>query len=268
MYNFIFSAFGDEIDQNIDIQMDELEKSNVKYIELRGVNGVNISNWKPKEFREIVKKMNDRGFKASSIGSPIGKIGITDDFSAHLDSFKNTLDIAAEADCKFIRMFSFYMPQNECEKYRDDVLERWNKFIDAAKGYDVVLGHENEHGIYGESAKNALDLVKTLNTPKVRNIFDPANYAMDGHNTIEAFDMLVDYTCYMHIKDAKTAEHRVVPSGEGDGNLPYIVKKLKERNFNGFFTIEPHLATSDIAVGGADLFRVAYNAINKVINEN
>ena len=268
MYNFIFSAFADEIDRDIDIQMDELDKSGVKFIELRTVNGKNISDWDPKEFREIAKKMKDRGFGASSIGSPIGKIGITDDFGPHLDKFKNTLDIAAEAGAKYIRMFSFYMPQDKCAEYRDAVLERWNRFIEAAKGYDVILAHENEGGIYGESPANALDLVKTLNTPKVRNIFDPANYAIHGHETIPAFDSLIDYTCYFHIKDAKTAERKVVPSGEGDGNLPYIVRELKKREFNGFLTLEPHLMTGDIAVGGADLFRVAFNAINKVIAEN
>lgn len=265
MYNFVISAFGDEINQDITEQMNVLEKNGVKYIELRGINGKNISDWAPKEFEEIIKQMEDRGFGVSSLGSPIGKIGITDDFGGHLDKFKNTLDLAAVAKTKYIRMFSFYMPQTECEKYRDAVLERWNAFIDAAKGYDVTLLHENEHGIYGESAANCLDLITSLNSEKVKAVFDPANFAIDGHDTIKAYALLKDYVEYMHIKDAKTDEHIVVPSGEGDGNVPYIINSLKERGFNGFLSIEPHLATSNIAVGGAELFEVALNALKKLI---
>ena len=157
------------------------------------------------------------------------------------------------------------MPQNECEKYRDKVFERWNKFVEAAKGYNVTLLHENEHGIYGESAKNCLDLIKTLNSDKVKAVFDPANFTIDGHDTVEAFELLKDYAVYFHIKDAKKAEHRVVPSGEGDGNLKYLINSLKERSFNGFLSLEPHLATGDISVGGDALFEIALNALRKLI---
>ncbi|MBO4391776.1 MAG: sugar phosphate isomerase/epimerase [Clostridia bacterium] len=265
MYNFELSAFGDEINANITEQMNVLERNGVKFIELRGINGVNISDWKPKEFKEIINQMKSRGFGVSSLGSPIGKIGINDDFEGHLDKFKNTLDLAAVANTAYIRMFSFYMPQNECEKYREKVLERWNKFVEAAKGYNVTLLHENEHGIYGESAKNCLDLIKTLNSDKVKAVFDPANFTIDGHDTIEAFELLKDYSVYFHIKDAKKAERRVVPSGEGDGNLKYLIDSLKERDFNGFLSLEPHLATGDISVGGDALFEIALNALRKLI---
>jgi sugar phosphate isomerase/epimerase len=245
--------------------MDVLEKHGVKYIELRNINGVNISDWKPKEFAEIIKLMESRGFGVSSLGSPIGKIGIEDAFEGHLDKFKNTLELAAVAKTKYIRMFSFYLDQTKCAQYRDAVLERWNAFVDAAKGYNVTLLHENEHGIYGESAENCLDLITALNTDKVKAVFDPANFTMDGHDTIKAFELLRDYSVYFHIKDAKIAEHRVVPSGEGDGNLKYLIDSLKARGYKGFLSLEPHLATGDISVGGAELFAIAANALKKLI---
>ncbi len=265
MHEFILSAFGDEIDSDITKQMDVLERNGVKYIEVRNVNGVNISDWKPADFREIMKQMKDRGFGVSSLGSPIGKIGIRDDFGPHLDKFRNTLEIAAVAETKYIRMFSFYVEQDKCAEYRDEVLERWNAFVEAASGYDVTLLHENEHAIYGESPENCLDLLKTLGTDKVKAVFDPANFAIDGYDTVKAFDLLKDYSVYFHIKDAKTSAHKVVPSGEGDGNVPYIIDQLRERGYQGFLSVEPHLATGDISVGGDALFEKALNALKKLI---
>lgn len=265
MYRFELSAFGDEINADISKQMDVLERNGVRNIELRTINGKNISDWEPKAFKEIIKQMKDRGFGVSSLGSPIGKIGITDDFGPHLDKFRNTLELAAVAGTEYIRMFSFYMDRTRYAEYRDEVLERWNAFVEAASGYDVTLLHENEHGIYGESPENCLDLLKTLGSDRVKAVFDPANFVMGGYDTVRAFELLKDYSVYFHIKDASTSEHRVVPSGEGDGNLPWLIGQLKDRGYKGFLSLEPHLATGDIAVGGDVLFEKALNALKKLI---
>ena len=48
------------------------------------------------------------GIKASSIGSPIGKIKITDDFAPHFEKYKRIVKTAKMLDCKYIRMFSFF----------------------------------------------------------------------------------------------------------------------------------------------------------------
>ncbi|MDF2685575.1 MAG: Xylose isomerase protein barrel [Clostridia bacterium] len=267
MDNFILSAFGDEIHNDIKVQMDVLEKNNIKYIELRGVNGKNISDYTPVEIKEIAIQMQQRGFGTSAIGSPIGKIGILDDFAGHFDKFKNTLELAKILGTQQIRMFSFYIPKGEApEKYRDAVLERWFKFIEAAKGYDLMLLHENEHAIYGESPECCYDLITSLNCPYVKAIFDPANFAVDGYDTIKAFDLLKELSVYLHIKDAIFKTHKIVPPGEGDGNVEYILKQLKKRDYKGFLSIEPHLAIGDIAVGGTELFEKAANALKNIIN--
>ncbi len=54
-------------------------------------------------------------------------------------------------ECKYIRMFSFFIPHGEEPlRYRDEVIRRWKSFIKAAEGSGVVLLHENESGIYGD----------------------------------------------------------------------------------------------------------------------
>lgn len=57
-----------------------------------------------------------RGFALSSVGSPIGKIKITDDFEPHMELYKHTVDLAHLMEAKYIRMFSFFMPEG-CEDY-------------------------------------------------------------------------------------------------------------------------------------------------------
>ena len=266
MNKFVLSAFGDEIASDIQVQMDVLEKNNINYIELRGINGKNVSDYTVSGISEIAKQMSDRGFKASAIGSPIGKIGVLDDFNPHLDKFKNTLELAKLLKAPQIRMFSFYIPKGEEPKnYRDNVLEKWFKFAEAAKGYDLLLLHENEHAIYGESPECCYDLITSLNCPYVKGIFDPANFTVDGYDTLKAFDLLKELSVYLHIKDAIFKSHKIVPAGEGDSNVENILKQLKQRGYNGFLSIEPHLAIGDIAVGGTELFEKASNALKNIL---
>jgi sugar phosphate isomerase/epimerase len=282
MSRFIISAFADEISQDLKTQMDVLQEHDISYIEMRGVNGKTITEYSLQEAREIKKQLDDRGFKLSAVGSPIGKIGITEDFLPHKDYFKHTLELASLLESKYIRMFSFYIPRGEApDKYRDEVMERWFAFAELAKGSGITLLHENEKGIYGEDAEHCLDLMKTLNCDYVKAIFDPANFVQSNVETFpHAYELLKDYIVYMHIKDAVYSDHHVEPAGYGDGRLKDILSALYDRGFDGYLSLEPHLwnfagfeklelepTWNKYEGNGPKLFSVAAGALKKLVDE-
>ena len=282
MSNFVLSAFADEIDMDLKTQMDILEKHDIHYIEMRGVNGKCIVDYSLDEVEEIKKDLDKRSFKISSIASPIGKIFITDDFGPHLKLFKHTLNIAKILESKYIRMFSFFMPENESpDKYRDEVMFRWNEFVKAAKGYDIVLLHENEKNIYGDTAQRCLDIFQTMNCEYVKAVFDPANFVQCNVKTFpEAYKLLEDYVVYLHIKDAVYSDHHVVPAGKGDGKVKEILTYLNKNNYNGFLSLEPHLRNfdglknlelksnnKDVQQSGPELFAIATKALKEILSE-
>lgn len=282
MGKFILSAFADEIDANLTTQIEELKKHDISYIEMRGVNGKNITQHSVEEVKEIKKQLDDNGFRISAVGSPIGKIKINEPFEAHLDLFKHTLELAKILDTSYIRMFSFFMPKNEDPQiYRDEVLERWQKFIEAAKGYDLTLLHENEKGIYGDTAERCLELIETLNCSYVKSVFDPANFVQCNIETYPyAYKLLKKHVVYFHIKDAFSSDHKVVPSGYGDGKIKEILTEAYNEGFEGFLSLEPHLGSFqglaelelDIKVeempeGGPKQFAIAADALKKIISD-
>ena len=219
MSKFILSAFADEIDPALDVQMDVLEQHEISYIEIRGVDGKNITQYPLDEVKAIKEQLDDRGFKISAIGSPIGKINITDDFGPHLELFKHTLEIAKILETRYIRMFSFYIPEGEKpESYREEVMNRWRQFMQAAQGTGITLLHENEKGIYGDTPQRCLDLVREINSEDMKLIFDPANFVQcDVETYPEAFELLKDHIAYMHIKDALYSDHSVCLPGRETG---------------------------------------------------
>jgi sugar phosphate isomerase/epimerase len=282
MSKFILSAFADEIDKSLETQMDVLHEFGITHIEMRGVNGKNLVNCSIEEAKAIKLKLDERGFKLSSIGSPIGKIGIHEDFTPHLELFKHTLKIAELMEVDYIRMFSFFIPEDQDPAiYRDEVVSRWKQFVKAAEGTGITLLHENEKGIYGDTPERCLDLIEVLNCEYVKLVFDPANFVQCNVKTYpEAYELLKDHIVYMHIKDALYHDHSVVPAGQGDGNVKNILAALYRKGYEGFLSLEPHLAgfagfaelelnskAASKPTGGQREFALAWQALNKILIE-
>ena len=235
-------AFADEASKEVDGQIRAMLRNCLNGLEIRGVDGVNVSKITPEKAKEVRRKLDDNGLVTWSVGSPIGKIKIDDDFDAHLDVFRHTLEIADILGAKNLRLFSFYMPKGEDPApYRQLVIDRLGTFLEIAEGSGIALCHENEKGIYGDVADRCLEIHQAL--PALKGIFDPANFVQCGENTLRCWELLEEYVHYLHIKDA-LRDGSVVPAGKGEGNVAQIVKDYLARGGCNM-TIEPHLKVFD-----------------------
>lgn len=236
------SGFADEIDSDFDKQIEVLQECNMTYIELRGAYGRSISSFSLEEAKVLKEKLDIAGIKVSAIGSPIGKIGIKEDFEAHYKSFCHLVELAKLFESKYIRVFSFFMPEGEiAENYKIAVLERLQRMINFAKENGVILLHENEKEIYGDTIERCKELMEALSCEHFMMTFDFANFIQCGQNPWEAFVALKPYIAYVHIKDAMMDNHMVVPAGLGDGRIRDIVMALEAGKYEGFYSLEPHL---------------------------
>lgn len=239
-------AFADEASPEIDLQIKAMKRNGLNGLEIRNVDGTNVSEITVQKAVEVRKKLEDNGLSVWSIGSPIGKTSIDGNFQEDIESFKHTLEIANTLNAENIRIFSFYIPQDKAaSEFKNEVIDRLGKFAEIAKGTGIALCHENEKGIYGDNAERCLDIFKAL--PEIKGIFDPANFVQCGVDTLKAWDILGEYIKYMHIKDAMP-DGSVVPAGFGAGNVKEIVNKYMT-NGGSAFTIEPHLAVFDGLAG-------------------
>ena len=273
------SGFADEIDMDLDVQMNVLKKLGMSYVEMRGVDGKGLVEHTTEEAKEIKRRLDSNGIKLSSVGSPIGKIKIADEFAPHMELFKHTVELAHVMETPNIRMFSFFMPENSSyEPYRNKVMDQLGQFVDYAKANEVILLHENEKDIYGDMADRCLEIMKEFYGDHFKAVFDFANFVQCKQDTMEAYEMLKPYISYIHIKDALWADASVVPAGMGDGNVEKILGNLKESGYQGFLSLEPHL--SDFAgfsaleqhgaqkkkMSGEEAFTMAHDALIKILN--
>ena len=229
-------AFADEADDSLAGQIKALQENGIGFLELRTIEKKNVTKFTNDEVKEYKKQLDDAGIKVWSIGSPIGKVKITDDFNVDLELCKRTVEIANMFDAKSIRMFSFYGTNGEAQ-YRDEVMERLSKYVEAARGSGVTLCHENEKGIYGDIAVRCREIHEAL--PELKCVFDPANFVQSGQDTLEAWAMLEPYIFYGHIKDS-LADGSIVPPGKGIGHIPEYLPKFVAKGCD-VLTLEPHL---------------------------
>src|SRR5947209_10207576 len=105
------SAFADEISPSLDEQIRVCGENGVTHFELRGVNNLNVRGFDAALLKEIRSKLRDNGMGVIAIGSPIGKVKITDPWPPHMEKFKHAVELAEYFEAPFIRVFSYYPPQ-------------------------------------------------------------------------------------------------------------------------------------------------------------
>ena len=235
---YYLSGFADESSDLFSGQVDALKRNGLQYLEIRNLDGLNVSKLSLSQAKEIRNILSGEGLGVWSIGSPIGKIQIHDDFAAHIDLYRHTLEVANTLQAENIRLFSFFMPKDEApENYRNLVLDRMARFTEIAKEFGVTPCHENEKGIYGDTAAHCEELHK--NVPGLQAVFDPANFVQCHQDTLAAWEVLKPYVRYLHIKDA-LPNGLVVPPGKGLGNIEAIIKDYFAMG-GQVLSLEPHL---------------------------
>ena len=263
------SAFADEISNDPVEQIDVLSQHGIRHIEFRAVHGTNVLDLSDAQHESFRALLRDRGFGLSALGSPVGKIKITDPFDHHLQRFALALRLAEFYEAPRIRIFSYYMPPGEDPaSHRDEVMRRMAEIARLAAERRVTLLLENEKGIYGDTAARVLDIVETVNSPYLSHAFDPSNYVEVGQSIDEAWDLLRDRVTHFHIKDYDPLTHKNVPAGQGAGQFPRLIADLAQRGYDGFFTLEPHLILAELSFGftGPERFGDAVNALKAILD--
>jgi sugar phosphate isomerase/epimerase len=263
------SGFVDEISDDFSEQCKVAAGLGLRYVEVRSAWGTNILDLDGAQLATVQEILAEHGLKVSSIGSPIGKISIDDEFPPHLERMRHAVEVAKTLEAPYIRLFSFFIPEGtDPDSRRDEVLSRMSALADAAADSDVILVHENEKEIYGDIPRRCLDIVTSVSAPHLQLAWDAANFVQVGVRPFtEGYTMLRPHVSYIQIKDALLADGTVVVAGAGDGEVPDTVRALQADGFDGFFSLEPHLGqyTAFGALSGPELFTESWKAFTGIL---
>lgn len=281
MAEFYFSAFADEAADSLDEQIEALKEANIRFIEPRSIDKKGILDLSEAELIAAREKLDAAGIRTGSLGSPIGKYGIHEDFETYKETFERALTACRILGTDKMRMFSFFVEREELSKVRPEVLRRLTYLTRRAAEVGVTLCHENESGIYGQMPQEVADLLTAI--PVLRGIYDPANYIVNGADAEEGMRATLPSFAYMHIKDASYKDGSILPAGEGDGRIGELLNLIDAHtDAPVMLTIEPHLRLFDAFASidkhtlkgkhsfksNRESFAYAVKALEKVLSEN
>jgi 3-dehydroshikimate dehydratase len=270
----LIAAFGDEIADDLDAQVRGLEAEGIRRLDLRGVWGKNVLALSDDEVTRVGADLTSRGMRVSCVASPIGKAAMDGDFDQQIAGLRRALEIAHALGTRYVRVFSWYVPpEDDADGYREVVLERMGQLVRLAEAAGVVLLHENEGGLYGDSPARCHDLLTQLDSPALRAVWDPGNFVAAGYDPLrDSWPLLQGWIDYVHVKDVRHEGNtrRIVVAGEGEVRWAECIATLDAAGYRGVYALEPHLAVAGPASGfsGPDLFHAAASALIGLLAES
>lgn len=244
-----FSGISDEAGQPIAVQIKAHKDLGWKHLELRMVDGTNITQLSDEAFAAVKSAVEAAGMSVSCFGSAIANWArpITCDPQIDIDDLNRAIPRMQELGTRFIRVMSYPNdPNNPIDEpaWRKEAIARMKTLAAIAEDGGIVLAHENCSGWGGLSAENSNILLGEVSSPALRVVYDTGNPVSYKQDAWEYYQAVQDHIVYVHIKDANIVDGEAVYCycGDGQGFVRETITDLLAKGYDGGFSIEPHLA--------------------------
>jgi len=226
-----------------------------RMVEVRGFPAGNIHDIPEAAFDRLVEQVNAAGISISGFGSAIGNWGkkIDQPGESSLAETKRAIPRMQRLGTKIVRIMSFAPredeDQMEAERFRR-LREITRLFLEA--GIQPV--HENCMNYGGMGWPFTLKMLE--NVPGLKLVFDTGNPILNAdrsrpkpwpqQDAWEFYHHVKEHIAHVHVKDAvwvpakKDADYKF--PGEGQAQVPKILKDLFARGYDAGISIEPHMA--------------------------
>ena len=245
------SGISDEAGQPIDLQIKAHKELGWDFIELRNIDGVNLTDVDDRKFDEIHHKILEAGLRVSCFASQLANWSrpITNPFDVDVQELTRAIPRMQKMRTKYIRAMSYpndkEAPLSD-KDWRKEVVRRLRQLTKMAADGGIVIVHENCSGWGGENPRNNLELLQEIDSPAFKQVFDSGNCVPHKLDSWEYYQAVKPYTVYVHIKDAVWDEDlndvRYTLCGDGAGYTEKILEDLKISGYEGLVSIEPHTA--------------------------
>lgn len=251
-------VISDEVSNDFIEALDWIQAEGLKYVEIRMVDGINVANLSDEQVEWVHKEVVNRRLCISALASPLFKCALDpsrpveagdrfgqaeESVDAHFAKLDRTIEIAQKLGTSLIRIFSFWREREPAE-YADVVAAHLSKAADIAAQHNVTLLLENEGSCNGGYAFEVASLVRKVNSPNLKALWDPGNEALGEHWSYpRVYNEVKDLLAHVHLKDAlieSGGKPSCVPIGTG--SVPYVqqILDLENAGYKGLYVIETH----------------------------
>lgn len=223
-------------DLPFDQRLDKMNQAGYKNIELTG----EFSRWSDDDFTKFNAKKHDLGMKFDATSGV--RTGVADPAAGDklVEEMKPFLDTMHKLECpRLILLSGNKIPDAAAGAQHQACIDNLGKAIELASkaNIDIVLENidpEENPRYYLTSVAEGFDILRKVNNPNVKFLYDFYHEQIAEGNLIEKLQKNIDIVGIVHIADVP-GRHE---PGTGEINYDNIYRKLAELNFKGTVAME------------------------------
>lgn len=277
----------DELSMDFDYVIKVMKENNYKEAEIRGIWGKNISDMSMDEVKKAKDMMDKNGIHACAVCSPFYKCtqpGMKTEgaagpaHGAKEKTFDQQIDLLYDLIAKsrilgtnIIRSFAFWKKGPFTDEVFNLIVESYKKPVEIAKKENIILALENEPACYGGKGKDISRILKAINHPNLRTVWDPGNAYVAGEDPYpEGYEAVKDYIVHVHIKDPipserdEHGERKFKFSEVGKGVMDFNTQlKALSKHYDSVVSLETHYVLEGDTTGKGTI--ACMKALSKIV---
>jgi len=263
-HGFNLGIITDELTGNLDEALTFISGQGLHWGELREIWGKNLMNSPQEDLDRAKQLLAQNKIRVSEIASPIFKWNLPSmpaKANEQRDEYKASFteqDADALLDKAFrlahffgtqkVRIFTYWRVENPDRAY-PAVRDRLAKAAEVAGRNGIVLTVENEHSCNVGTGKELGRLLKDVNSPHLRGVWDPGNATMLGETPFpDGYEAVKGLFPHMHVKDSRkdaTGKLEWAPVGGGIVDFKGQFQALRKDKYRGTISLETHYLRPD-----------------------
>lgn len=215
-----------------------------------GYNAIEFWDWRDKDLTAIEVSAARNGVAIAAMsGNRRHSLIDPDAGQGLIDEMKEVFQAASRLNCRHIMMLSDVLsrdgsaapaPDLPAEKKTHAIVENLQRLAaqPMASGFTLLLEPLNtaldHHGCFLNSSAAGVEIVKRLNTPRVKLLYDIYHMSMMKEDVLVEIKKQLDWIGYFHVADMP-GRHQ---PGTGQINYPAINELLRGAGYEGFIGME------------------------------
>lgn len=258
---FPLAAITDEFSPDLETALGAMVELGMTAAELRMVFDKNIINLTDEELDRAIGIVKSRGLEIVSVASPLLKCVLPGapevDARFQQDVFAAVLtiedqprlaarafEIAARSGARVIRVFSYWRSV-EPEQCFGRIVDALGELAEQGRRQGVIIAIENEQACNISTGEEAARVLRAVNHPNLKVVWDPANARVSGEARPfpDGYRRLPpDSIAHVHAKDVAVDGLKVDWRQIGDGEIDWAgqLRALAEDGYEGYISLETH----------------------------